>query len=190
MDIAVAACHTIAKSSGDVTVPFLAAYDDTYDAAAAINDTDNWILSLTSTQQPEALPQQEGLLGEAQTVTTDGNLSYRFTVSHYAVHPDHTATVQVEMCLDKGLASTRVSLSWAPWYVILADGTTATPAKQPSQSDLVVPLYPDGNNKPLTVGECISGLIMFDIPAGATNQAVEVDRKSPDLSWRVPQPGS
>lgn len=78
--------------------------------------------------------------------------------------PGHDyAGLTVRVCITADPRHEGIEVSWAPWTLVYADGTTLEPATA-TQMEITDPLYPDGMVTP--VGQCRKGVIPFVVEHG------------------------
>lgn len=124
-------------------------------------------------------------LGTTQNLSDEG-LVIALTVSGYKARragqnaellpaDDRIATITVKACVTHGFSNgDQVGVSWAPWSLVFADGSSVQAVSAYSPTDFPAPLYPNDSQKVVHTGDCRSGLVPFAIPASVSADPVKV----------------
>lgn len=192
---AAGACRTLERTKNPER--FNAVFDDLTNAYDAIDALIDWMGPASST--PGTTPTAT-TLGRSEPFTTQG-ITLWLTAANYTAYPagagyppgDRIATITVRSCLNAIPSRTAVNArpGWSSWTLAFADGTIATPARGWSLHDLGTPLYPDDSLQLSAAGDCVGGLIPFDIPAAEKNDPVKVvytpaQALAKTITWLIP----
>ncbi|MEV4164958.1 hypothetical protein [Nonomuraea dietziae] len=92
--------------------------------------------------------------------------------------------IEAKVCVVENSRAEKISVSWQPWAVAMADDTVATPLGSWSSEWFDVPLYPQ--DRIVRTGSCVRGWIPFEVPKGAKPRTVSYQPADGDtLDWQV-----
>lgn len=118
-------------------------------------------------------PPTPGVLAYGRTATTElyAVTAYAVSTTKAAKAPGATegnvwVSVDAKFCLSKSGPASGVSLSWDPWSLVGADGSSTFPAAPSTYRGFPLPAYPFASDKVTAPGSCSRGWVVFEVPKG------------------------